>query len=200
MLEWIRNTMDSMGYAGVTFLMFLENVFPPIPSELIMPMAGYTAGRGDLNIWGAILAGTLGSVLGALPLYYLGRWAGTERIGRWADRWGKWITVRRQEVERADRWFDEHGGWAVFFCRMVPGVRSLISIPAGFAEMPLGPFLLYTTAGAAIWTAALGWLGKVLGENYREVQGYVEPVSYGVLALLAIAAIVWVVRRKRRRS
>src|SRR4028119_1799709 len=123
MFEWITNLMNSLGYFAVVVLMFLENMFPPIPSELIMPLAGYTVTKGKLTFVGVVLAGTLGSVLGALPLYYLGQFIGEERLKTWADQHGKWLTVSREDIEQSRSWFDRHGSKAVFLCRLVPGVR-----------------------------------------------------------------------------
>ena len=197
MSEWITNLVDAGGYLGVVFLMFLENVFPPIPSELVMPLAGFATARGELSFAGVVAAGTLGSLLGALPLYGLGRWASEERLVRWADQYGRWLRISGADIHAADAWFDRHGGKAVFLGRLVPGVRSLISIPAGMAEMPLVPFLLYTTLGTAIWTAALAWAGRLLGDHYDRVATYVGPASWVVAGLLAVAAAVWWLRRKR---
>src|SRR5687768_12601891 len=122
------DVMPSTGYAGIVFLMCLENVVPPIPSELIMPLAGYLAGSGKLSFIGVVIAGTAGSMLGALPLYYMGRKLGEERLKHLADRYGRWLTVSRKDIERAKGWFDRHGGATVLFCRLIPGIRSLISI------------------------------------------------------------------------
>ena len=181
-------------------LMFVENVFPPIPSELIMPLAGFTAGRGDLSFVGVVLAGALGSLLGQLPLYYLGRWVGEDQLVAWADRYGKWFTVSGKDIRRADDWFDTHGHKTVFFARLVPGVRSLISIPAGLSEMHLPTFLLYSALGTGLWALILASLGAVLGENYDAVETYLGPVSLVVVGGLLLWAVVWVVRRKRARS
>ena len=200
MLEWIQNTMTSLGYPGVALLMFVENVFPPIPSELIMPLAGFTAGRGDLSFVGVVLAGALGSLVGQLPLYYLGRWVGEDQLVAWAERYGKWLTVSGKDIRRADDWFDKHGHKTVFFARLVPGIRSLISIPAGLSEMHLGMFLLYSALGTSLWALILASLGAVLGENYDVVDTYLGPVSFVVLGGLLLWAIVWVVRRKRTRD
>ena len=200
MLEWIQNTMTSLGYPGVALLMFVENVFPPIPSELIMPLAGFTAGRGDLSFVGVVLAGALGSLVGQLPLYYLGRWVGEDKLVAWADRYGKWFTVSGKDIRRADDWFDTHGHKTVFFARLVPGVRSLISIPAGLSEMHLPTFLLYSALGTGLWALILASLGAILGENYDAVETYLGPVSLVVVGGLALWAVVWVVRRKRARS
>lgn len=200
MAEWIKGFMESLGYLGIALLMFLENIFPPIPSELIMPLAGFTSAQGDLTFIGVVLAGTLGSVIGALPLYYLGRVVGEERLKQWADRYGKWLTVSGKEIERADQWFERHGHKAVFFGRLVPGVRSLISIPAGISGMNVLQFLLYSAAGALIWTAVLAYLGRLLGQNYERVNEYLGPITYVVLGGLLIAGIIWVVRRKKRQT
>jgi membrane protein DedA with SNARE-associated domain len=199
-VEWIKSSMESLGYAGIVFLMFLENVFPPIPSELIMPLGGFSSLEGQLSFGGVVAAGTAGSVLGAIPLYYLGRLLGEERLKQLADRYGKWLTVSSKEIDRADNWFDTHGHKAVFFCRLVPGVRSLISIPAGVSGMHLAPFLLYSTLGSAIWTAFLAYLGRLLGENYELVDTYIGPLSYVVLGLLVLAFGAWIWHRRRGRS
>ncbi|MFC4638715.1 DedA family protein [Deinococcus hohokamensis] len=197
MAEWVQNLMDSMGYLGILLLMILENVFPPLPSELIMPSAGFAAARGDMNLPLVILMGTLGSVLGTLPLYYLGRVFGEERLVAWADKYGKWLTLRGQDIRKADDWFDRHGTKAVLFGRMVPGIRSLLSLPAGMSEMPLPKFLIYSAIGSGLWASALAGAGYVLGDNYEQVEQYVGPASKIILGLLLVAAVVWFVRRKR---
>lgn len=197
MKDWIISVMQTMGYPGIGLLMFLENIFPPIPSELIMPAAGFAATSGGLTLWGAILAGIIGSVLGQLPLYYLGRVVGRRRLKRWADKHGRWLMVSASSIDRADAAFNRHGKAAVFFCRVVPGLRSLISIPAGIAKMNLATFLLWTTLGTSIWTSALTTLGYVLGRNYEQVSEYLGPVSTAITVLLIAAAIIWVVRRRR---
>lgn len=198
MLEWVKNIMNTLGYPGVAFLMFLENVFPPIPSEIVMPLAGFTSTQGNLNFIGIVIAGTLGSVLGAIPLFYLGKLVGEERLTAWADKHGKWLTVSGDEIRKADQWFERHGTKAVFFCRLIPGIRSLISIPAGISGMNFVQFLLYTTLGASIWTTALAFLGRVLGENYELVDRYLGPVTYIVVGVLLVVAIGWVWKRKHQ--
>jgi len=200
MLEWARNIMETLGYPGIALLMFLENVFPPLPSEVIMPLAGFTAAQGQLTHWGVWLAGATGSVIGSLPLYYLGRLVGDERLHRWADRYGKWLTVSGAELDKAQGWFDRHGKKAVFLCQLIPGVRSLISIPAGIHAMAVPLFLAYTALGVVIWTGLLAFLGRLLGDNYAAVGRFVGPATYVVLGGLLLAAIVWVVRRKRAQA
>ena len=197
MAEWIQNLMGSLGYLGILLLMILENVFPPIPSELIMPSAGFAASRGDLNLALVILMGTLGSVIGTLPLYYLGRAFGEDKLVAWADRHGKWLTLSGKDIKKADDWFDRYGPSAVLFGRMVPGIRSLLSLPAGMSEMRLGTFLFYSAIGSAMWATLLAGAGYLLGENYDRVAQYVDPASKIILGLLAVAAVGWFLKRKR---
>ena len=200
MLEWIQNTMSTLGYPGVALLMFVENLFPPIPSELIMPLAGFTAGRGELSFVWVVVAGSLGSLLGQLPLYYLGRLVGEDKLVRWADRYGKWLTVSGDDIRKADDWFDKHGTKAVLIARLVPGLRSLISIPAGISEMPMPKFLLYSALGTTLWVIILTALGGLLGQNYDLVDTYLGPVALVVVGGLAVFAVVWVVRRRRQQK
>ena len=196
MLEWITGLMNSMGYFGVGLLMFLENVFPPVPSELIMPLAGYVVAQGKLTFIGVVLAGTIGSVVGALPLYYVGKMVGQERLKSWADKYGRWLTVSGEELDKTKAWFDKRGGIAVLICRLIPGVRSLISILAGINEMNLGIFLLYSTIGAGIWSALLATAGKLLGNNFKQVDNFLGPASYVILGALLVVYIVRVFKHK----
>lgn len=197
MVEWITNTMNALGYWGIGLLMFLENLFPPIPSELIMPLAGFTVAKGDMNFQYAVLAGVLGTVLGALPWYYAGKVVGEERLKLLADRFGKWVGISGADIDKANRWFYRHGNSAVLFCRLVPGVRTLISLPAGISEMRLAPFLVYSTIGTTVWVTLLTYAGYLLGEHYDRVDEYLAPVSKIVLGGLIVALVVWVVRRKQ---
>lgn len=198
--QWAMGMVESAGLIGVVFLMFLENVFPPIPSEAIMPLAGFLAAQGKLPLYGVILAGTAGSVLGALPLYYLGRWVGGERIENWAACHGRWLTTSRQDVQKARGWFERHGGKTVLLCRLIPVVRSLISIPAGIARMNLGRFLLFTALGTAAWSTLLAGAGYWLEDNFQVVSRYLDPVSWVVLALIVLAYVVRVVRQGRQQA
>ncbi|MFC3230605.1 DedA family protein [Marinibaculum pumilum] len=191
MFDWVTGFLEQSGYGGIAVLMLLENVFPPIPSELIMPFAGYAASRGDLQIVPVILAGTLGTVAGALFWYYVGRWLGLERLQRFADRHGRWLTLSPKEVVRADRWFDRFGIWAVLFGRLLPAIRTLISVPAGLSGMRLLPFLLATTAGSAAWTAFLALLGYFMGSEYQAIETWLNPVSDVVIGLM----IAWYLYR-----
>ena len=198
MRDWITGIVESSSYAGIIFLMFLENVFPPIPSELIMPLAGFVAADGKIAFAGVAAAGTTGSVAGALALFLLGRWLGEARLSAWLNRHGKWVGLRGADLGKGRAWFERHGPKAVLLGRLAPGVRSLISIPAGIAKMNLGVFLLYTTIGSAIWSTALAAAGYWLGDNYEKVGSWLGPAGTVVLAACAIAAAVWLVRRHRR--
>lgn len=180
------NLIGSTGYVGIVALMFVENVFPPIPSEYIMPLAGFLVAEGRLSLAGIIVAGTLGSTLGALPLYYLGKRFGEERLKNFAARYGRWLTVSPEDIERANAWFRRHGAATVFFCRLIPGIRSLISIPAGLNRMNIFSFLFFTTLGAAVWTSLLAYAGYLLGNNFHEVEEYFDPATYVILAVIVI--------------
>ncbi|MEG4226435.1 DedA family protein [Microcoleus sp. N9_B2] len=200
MVEWITNTMQSMGYLGIGLLMFLENLFPPIPSELIMPLAGFTASKGDMQLAPAIAAGTIGTVLGALPWYYAGKLLSEERLRDLADKYGKWIAVSGADINKANRWFTRHGNKAVFLCRLVPGVRTLISLPAGINNMPLIPFLAYSTGGTILWVSFLTLAGYKLAENYERVDEYLAPVSKIVVVIVVIGFILWVIKKNMQKE
>lgn len=184
--EWILMVMDKLGLVGVALMMFLENVFPPIPSELIMPAAGFAAAIGELSLISVIIAGTIGSVLGALPLYYLGSRLDETRLIRLTERYGKYLLITPKDIISAQAWFDRHGKTVVFFGRMIPAIRSLISIPAGMARMSLLPFLMLTAMGSMMWSTLLAYAGFVLGANYKKVGIYIESVSHYVVLLMVL--------------
>lgn len=184
MTDWITRLIEQMGYAGIALLMFLENLFPPLPSEVIMPMAGFTAGKGELNIVGVLLAGTAGTLAGALFWYAVARRLGEERLRRWAERHGRWITLSPEEIERLDQWFERHSRWAVPVGHLVPGIRTLISIPAGIFGMGVARFVLLTLLGAGAWTTALGLAGYALGGSYEQVDRYLGPASTAIMAAI----------------
>ena len=195
MFSWIVSIIEKSGYLGIFFLMFLENVFPPIPSELIMPMGGMLAKRGELSFPVVLLAGVLGSLVGQTLLYYIGRKFGARRLKQWATDHGHWVAVSPEEIDRAQDWFGKRrGNVAVFLGRLVPGIRSLISIPAGLAQMPLGRFLFWTLLGTTAWTAALTVAGRLLADNYDKVEAYLDPVTTTILVLLAAAYLRRVIR------
>lgn len=197
MTDWIVSLINTLGYPGIVLAMFLENVFPPIPSELIMPLAGFASTRGDLSLGGVIFAGTLGSVLGALPLYWIGFALGKPRLVRLAQRYGRRLMLREADVERADAWFARRGPLTVLFLRLVPGVRSLISIPAGVARMRLPLFMLLTTLGTAMWSALLAIAGFLLGEQYVAVERVVGSLGPYVLGAVLLGAATFFLARWR---
>lgn len=189
MLKWIMEVISSMGYTGIVLLMFIENVFPPIPSELIMPLAGFLVSKGQFAFSGVVVAGTIGSALGALPFYYLGRTIKEKRLREWTQKYGRWLAISVKDIDRAKNWFDKYGGWTVFFCRLIPGIRSVISLPAGFARMNLLSFLLWSAAGMALWTTILTTAGYLLRSNFERVEEYLEPVSYVIIGALIVMYI-----------
>ena len=187
MFEWIADMIEGGGYAGIALLMLLENVFPPIPSELIMPLAGFAAARGDLSLPLVVLAGSTGSVAGALFWYYAGLWLGCERMKRLASRHGRWLTVAPVQVDEAADRFRRHSAASVLIGRLIPAVRTLISVPAGIARMGLARFLVYSTIGTALWSLVLAGAGYLLEDQYGTVSGWVDPVT----KLVIVAVIAW---------
>jgi membrane protein DedA with SNARE-associated domain len=196
--------MNSLGYLGIGLLMFLENLFPPIPSELIMPLAGYTATfpNTQIQVIPAIAAGVIGTILGAIPWYYAGLLLGQQRLQLLASRYGKWIGISGDDIDKSVNWFQKHGAKAVLFGRLVPGIRTLISIPAGISKMPLVPFFIYSTIGTIVWVTLLTYAGYFLGKNYKLVEDYIDVITKVVVfgVLLAIAVFIgyrlWLRSRK----
>ncbi len=191
MFEWITRVIARLGYLGVATLTFLENLFPPIPSELVIPLAGFVAAEGDLRLSLVIIMGSVGSLAGATVWYAVGKRIGEHRLRTWVARHGKWLTLSVQDVERAQLWFRRHGAAAVFFGRLMPGVRTFVSLPAGFSAMPLAPFLLYSALGTTLWTAALAYAGVLLQANFTLVGDYINLATN---ALLAVGGIMLVRR------
>lgn len=196
MFQYLLSVMNSGGYAGIFLAMFAENVFPPIPSEIIMPLAGFRAADGALSLPLVIITGSAGALTGALFWYYVGALIGIERLRRFAGRHGRFLTLTPDEIDRTQQWFTRKGPGAVFFGRMVPGVRSLISIPAGIVRMPLLPFLAYSFAGSAIWTAALTLAGYALQSQYERVAVFVDPASKVIVAAFVIGYLYRVITWK----
>lgn len=186
MFDWIINLLERAGYLGVALLMFLENVFPPIPSELIMPLAGFTAAKGQLSFALVVLSGALGSLAGAFVWYWVGLKLGRARVERFAQRHGRWLTVCPPDIRRASTWFERHGGGAVLIGRVVPAVRSMISVPAGIARMELLRFTLYSALGTVAWTVLLAAAGYLLQGQYDRVADYMNPVSNVIFGGLAL--------------
>ncbi|MFD3484433.1 DedA family protein [Streptomyces sp. NPDC058665] len=190
--QWVNTLMDTLGAPGAGLAIALESVFPPLPSEVILPLAGFSAGAGKLNLAAAVLWTTAGSVVGALVLYWLGAWLGRDRTVTLAS---KVPLVKRRDLERADDWFGRHGRKAVLLGRMVPVFRSLVSVPAGVERMPLPTFVGLTALGSAIWNTAFIMAGYALGENWKKVSGHVATYSQLVLGVVALALVAFVIRR-----
>lgn len=186
--QWL-SLLDQSGYAGIATLMFLENVFPPIPSELIMPMAGFEAAHGKMSLPLVIGSGYAGSMLGTLFWYYVGKWIGADRLKSWAAHHGRWLTLMPGDVDNVDQWFDRHSGKSVFFGRMIPAIRTLISVPAGIFGMPMRWFLFYTSLGTLLWTGSLATAGFLLESKYDTVKSYLDPISIVVVGLFVMAYI-----------
>jgi membrane protein DedA with SNARE-associated domain len=199
MAEWVTQIMTSLGYWGIGLLMFLENLFPPIPSELIMPLAGFTIAQGKMTFVPALAAGVIGTMLGALPWFYLGRYLGEDRLKNWLNRYGKWLGISGEEIDKTQRWFYRHGTKAVFFGRFVPGIRTLISLPAGFSDMRFPQFLIYSTLGTLGWTFLLTYAGFLLGNNYTLVEEYVGPLAKIALGIVLLVFAAWLIQHQRKR-
>lgn len=192
---WAAGLMESLGGPGAALVVGLDNLFPPLPSELVLPLAGFAAGRGAFGLGEAVFWTTFGSVAGAVAVYLLGRRLGHDRTRRLASRLP---LVTAADFDRTAAWFARHGGKAVFLGRLIPVFRSLVSVPAGAGRMPFGRFLLYTTAGSLVWNTAFVVAGYLLGEHWPLVERYASILQYVVVAAIAVAAGVFVVRRVRR--
>lgn len=195
MQQWIKDFLEQFGFWGIGVLMLIENVFPPIPSEVVMPWAGYAVSRGDLSFIAAITAGSTGSFAGAMFWYGVAVWVGQQRLARWVERHGGWLTIEPKDLRSTERWFQKWGSIAVLLCRMVPGIRTLISIPAGFAGMPIGRFSLFTAIGTVLWTVTLAALGWWLADNYVMLAG---PLSWVSLIVIGALFAWWLYRMVRQ--
>ena len=193
MEEFILSMMNQFGYIGVFLLIAIENIFPPIPSEVMLLFGGFMTTYSELNIILMIIFATLGSLLGAIVLYYIGKILNKERLKKIVSgKIGKVLRLKNSDIDKADEWFDTKGNKTVFFCRFIPIVRSLISIPAGMSEMPLGKFFLYTTTGSLIWNTVLIVIGSIVGENWQSILNIFDTYSNIVLVLLVIIFVVGV--------
>ncbi|MEG2814171.1 MAG: DedA family protein [Oscillospiraceae bacterium] len=203
MQEWIIQIMNQFGYFGIALLIAIENIFPPIPSEVILTFGGFMTTHSELKIWGVVLVATIGSIVGALVLYGIGRLLTPQRLGKIIDKWGHILRVKKEDIQKAEGWFNKRGNLTVFFCRFIPIIRSLISIPAGMSHMNMGKFLIYTTLGTSIWNIVLVCLGSFAGENWEVIVGYINTYSHIVLLILAVIAvilIIWFVKKRINRK
>ena len=197
MIDWATDVIDRIGLVGVALLIALESIVPPIPSELVLLLAGFNVHEGRLDLVPAILFATAGSVLGALALYALGAILSEERMERLLASAGRVVGLKRADIDRGVRWFERHGPAVVFFGRLIPVVRSVVSIPAGAERMPLLPFVAYTTAGSLLWNSVWIVVGRQLGSRWQQAERWSELIEFAVLGAALIALIVLVVRSRR---
>lgn len=186
MTEWITTSVEQLGYLAIALLMLLENVFPPIPSEVIMPLAGYTAANGGLNIMLVVLSGTIGTVAGAACWWWLASKCGERRLKRLADRHGRWLTLSAKDIDHIDDWFDRHGSWAIPVAHIIPGLRTLISIPAGVFGTPFPRFAILSTLGSTVWNSLLVGAGYFLGRQFSTVDRYLGPAGLVIMAAVLL--------------
>ncbi|WP_117161633.1 DedA family protein [Paraliobacillus sp. X-1268] len=192
MEDWLMTVMNSYGYLGIAFLIAIENIFPPIPSEVILTFGGFLTITTTMSVVGVIIASTAGSVIGAIALYFIGWSISIETLKKFIAKRGHILRLKETDVDRAIGWFNKYGGWSVFLCRFVPLIRSLISIPAGLAKMRVIPFLLLTTLGSLIWNSVLVGLGAYVGESWHDIVRIMESYSTVLYALLSIMVVIGV--------
>lgn len=190
MENWITSVMEQFGYVGIFLLIMLENIFPPIPSEVILTFGGFMTTTTNLSVAGVVVASTLGSVVGAVVLYGIGLLIDIRKVERIVERWGHILRLTKKDIHKANGWFSTYGMWTVFFCRFIPLIRSLISLPAGMAHMNFLVFLILTTAGTLIWNIVLVLIGAAVGESWESVVGYMDVYSYIVYGAIALVFIV----------
>lgn len=202
MQTWITETMDTFGYLGIFLLIALENIFPPIPSEVILTFGGFMTTHTTLTKLGVIFFSTLGSVVGALILFWIGTLLDIKKLEKIVDRWGHILRLTKKDIYKANEWFTKHGVWTVFFCRLIPLIRSLISIPAGMSRMNIWIFLLFTTLGSLIWNTILVYIGSSVGASWEKIVEYMDVYSNIIYLIMAIgvAVFIFLFVRKRNRS
>mgnify|MGYP001624332434 FL=1 len=205
MEEFVISIMNQFGYFGIFFLIFIENIFPPIPSEVVLLFGGFMTTYSKLNLFGMIIFSTLGSTVGAIVLYYIGKILNKERLKKIVSgKIGKVLRLKASDIEKADKWFDAKGNKTVFFCRFIPVVRSLISIPAGMSEMIMSKFLIYTITGSLIWNTVLLFVGSKVGENWKKIEQVMSQYSHIILIILIIAFIGFVIyhfsKKKKKKA
>ncbi len=198
---WIEELIAAIGYPGIVLVMAIENIFPPIPSEAVLPFAGALSARGELDFWGAVAAGTAGSIIGAVVLYGIGYFAREAGVRRLVAAYGKYVFISERDLDRGAAWFERYGEAVIFFGRLIPIIRSIISVPAGYTRMNFGKFLLFTTLGTALWSLILTYVGRLLGENWEDISTFMEPYQNGtlvVIVLIVVGFIGWRAYRWRQ--
>ncbi len=201
--EWLLQLMEQFGYLGIFALIALENVFPPIPSEVILTFGGFMTQQTELSKTGVVLAATGGSLCGALILFAVGKWLDVKRMEALIDRYGHVLRLTKEDIQKADRWFDRYGPWTVLFCRLIPLIRSLISIPAGMSGMNIWLFICLTALGTAVWNTILVHLGASVGENWHDIveaMSVFSDVVYVGIAMIGIAILIWYIRLRKKRK
>lgn len=193
MENWIIEVMNTYGYIGILLLIALENIFPPIPSEVILTFGGFITTTSNMTIIGVIVFSTIGSVIGAMALYGIGSLIDVKKLEKIVDKWGRILRLTSKDIHRANAWFHKFGGWAVFIGRLIPLIRSLISIPAGMAHMNFGLFLLFTTIGSLIWNSVLVYVGATVGASWSTIVAYMNTYSNIVLLLLVVLSILFII-------
>ncbi|WP_289140726.1 DedA family protein [uncultured Brevibacillus sp.] len=200
MQNWMTDFIEQYSYLGIFLMMALENIFPPIPSEVILTFGGFITTQSSLTITGVVLSATAGAVIGAILLYGIGYYVDINKIEKIVERWGHFLRIKKEDIHKANRWFEKYGYWTILICRMIPLVRSLISIPAGMTKMNIWLFLLFSTIGTFIWNIALVWLGAILGHSWEDILYYMDVYStiayVGIGLGAAIFLIVFIAKRK----
>ncbi|WP_152655429.1 DedA family protein [Oceanobacillus sp. CFH 90083] len=199
--QWVTSIMEQFGYVGIFLMMTLENLFPPIPSEIILPFGGFMTTYSTLTYSGVLVAATIGALIGAMLLYCVGMILDVSRLEKIVDRYGHILRLKRTDIYKANEWFEKYGYWTVFFCRMVPLLRSLISIPAGMARMNFGMFMLLTAVGSLIWNSILIGVGTILGENWHRVAAFMDVYSsfvYAVIVAGIVLFFIWYIKRRKK--
>lgn len=200
MIDWATEVIDTIGLLGVALLVALESVIPPIPSELVLLLSGFNVDQGNFTLVGALVAATIGSVVGALILYALGAFVSEERLMWLLHKVGRFVGFTQKDIDRGFEWFERHGAPVVFFGRLIPLVRSVVSVPAGAARMPIGQFVLWTTLGSALWNIIWLIIGQILGEQWEKADVWAGTFQLVVVVVLAIVGLALIVRNIRRRK
>lgn len=189
MEKWIIHFMEQYGYFGIAWLIFLENVFPPIPSEIILTFGGFMTTKTDLTFVGVVITSTIGSVIGAIALYGIGTWIRENKLYNLVQKYGKFLRVTTEDLTKTFKWFERYGYWTIFFCRFIPLIRSLISIPAGITRMNIWIFIIFTTIGTLLWNIVLIYLGQTVGGNWHVIVNYMDIYSKIIYVLLLLLVI-----------
>jgi membrane protein DedA with SNARE-associated domain len=196
-INWATDIIDSIGLIGVALLVALENVFPPIPSELILLLAGFNVSEGRFDYVSGVIAATIGSVIGAYFLYGVGRLLDDDRMERFLAGIGRFVGLKKSDVHKGFVWFEKYGNYVVFFGRLIPVVRSVVSIPAGGDRMPLGKFTLLTASGSLIWNMVWVAVGWALGDQWEKAGAWGDYLQYGVVAVVGVGLVALIVRARR---